>query len=117
MLKTYANNAVGTDELDQRVGHGALGVALPVSLDVAQVTDVSGLIRGGSMVFAVGVDYRSGESLVRLLPSDVEHRLAIAAGEAGQVAKLTVRAGRGAAVGIVTKGVNVETTLGIGVVA
>lgn len=54
--RTYADDAVGADELDVRVHDGALGVALAISLDVAQVADVAGLIRGGAVRLVVGVD-------------------------------------------------------------
>lgn len=79
-----ANDAVGANELDVRVLHGALGVALAVSLDVAEVADVSGLVRRSAVSLSVRVE---------------------------------VRAGRSAAIGVVTKGMDVETTLGVGVVA
>lgn len=79
-----ANDAVGADQLDQVVGNGALGVALSISVDVAEIANVADLIGGSTVVLAEGVE---------------------------------VRAGRGAAVGVVTKGVDVETTLRVGVVA
>ena len=54
--ETYANDAVGANELDVRVLHGALGVALAVSLDVAEVADVSGLVRRSAVSLSVRVD-------------------------------------------------------------
>lgn len=54
---TYANDAVGADQLDEAVSDGALGIALAVGLDVAQVTDVTGLIGRSTVGLAVGVDY------------------------------------------------------------
>jgi hypothetical protein len=44
MDATYTNDAVRTDKLDMRILHGALGVALGISLDVSQVTNVSGFV-------------------------------------------------------------------------
>jgi hypothetical protein len=78
-----ANNAVGANKLDEVVGHGTLGVTLAVSLDIAEITNVAGLVGGGTVVLAVGVE---------------------------------VRASGSAAVGVVTKGVDVESSLGVGVV-
>ena len=57
MVATYANDAVGADQLDERVGDGALGVALGVGLDVAEVTDVTVVVGGGTVGLAVGVDW------------------------------------------------------------
>ena len=81
---TYANDAVGANQLDVAVLDRALGVALAVRLDVAEITNVAGGVRGSAVGLAVGVE---------------------------------VRAGRGAAVGVVTKGVDVEAALSVGVVA
>lgn len=53
---TYADDAVGADELDVLVRHGTLGVALGVGLDVAEVADVTLLVRGSTVLLAVGVD-------------------------------------------------------------
>lgn len=79
-----ANDAVGANQLDKRVGDGTLGVTLSIGLDVTQVTNVTGLIRRRAVSLVEGVE---------------------------------VRTGRGAAVGVVTKGVDVEATLCVGVVA
>jgi hypothetical protein len=73
----YANDAVGANELDERVGRRALGVALGVGLDVAEVTDVAVRIRGRAVGLAVGVDYGGrNTSVVRrnlwsMVPEDV----------------------------------------------
>lgn len=48
---------MGADKLDEVVGHGTLGVTLTVSLDIAEITNVAGLIRGSTVVLAVGVDW------------------------------------------------------------
>jgi hypothetical protein len=79
-----ADNALGSDELDELVGHRALSIALAIGLEVAKVTNVADLVGGSTMVLAMGVE---------------------------------MGASRGAAVGVVTKGVDVEAALGIGVVA
>jgi hypothetical protein len=53
---TYAQNALGTNQLNQLVLLGANGVTLSISLEVAQVTDVALLILGGTVGLAEGVD-------------------------------------------------------------
>lgn len=55
---TYANDAVWADELDLIVGGGAGGVALGISAEVAEVTNVALLVGGGAVVLATGVDWR-----------------------------------------------------------
>lgn len=55
---TYANNALGADELDQLVLDTALGVTLAVSLEVTKVTDVALLVIGGTVGLVVRVDWR-----------------------------------------------------------
>ena len=52
-----AQHALGTDQLDELVGDAALGVALAVGLEVAQVADVALAVRGGAVGFVVWVDY------------------------------------------------------------
>jgi len=79
-----AENTLGADQLDELVTDRALGVALAVGLEVAQVTNVALLVLGGTVGLAVRVE---------------------------------VRAGGSAAVGVVTEGVNVHTTLSVGIVA
>lgn len=44
------------DQLDVGVGDGALGVALTIGLDVAEVTNVAVVVTWATMAFAVGVD-------------------------------------------------------------
>lgn len=75
---------MGTNDLDELISHRALGVALAIGVNVAEVTNVARLIRGSTVRLAVRVE---------------------------------VRPSRGAAVGVVTVGVNVEAALGVGVVA
>lgn len=89
------------------VGYRALGVALAVRLDVAEITNMASLVGGSTVGLAVRVDYKPpapvSTSLLDVMDSEFS--------------ELTVRAGRGAAVGVVTKGVDVEASLGVGVVA
>jgi hypothetical protein len=54
--ETYADDALGADQLDQLVGVASLGVALPVCLEVAQVTDVALLVVGSTVRLVLGVD-------------------------------------------------------------
>jgi hypothetical protein len=51
-----AEDALGADQLDELVADGALGIALAVSLEVAQVTNVALLVLGGTVGLAVRVD-------------------------------------------------------------
>lgn len=51
-----AEDALGADQLDELVGDGALGVALAVGLEVAQVTNVALVILRGTVGLAVRVD-------------------------------------------------------------
>ena len=113
---TYANDALGPDELDELVCDRALGVALAVGLNVAKVTDVAVVVGRAAVGLAVRVDWRFTSSRVshQSLESGSNPRPPRAARRRCQ---LTMRAGRGAAVGVVTEGVDVHATLGIGVVA
>jgi hypothetical protein len=101
--ESTAENTLGTDQLDQAVGLGASSIALGISLEVAKVTDVTDGVGGSTVGLAVGVDYRR---LVR--DTDIA--------SIPRVGR-TVGAGGGAAVGVVTELVDVEATLGVGVVA
>lgn len=105
---------MGANQLDKAVSDGALGNALAIGLDVAEVTDVAGLIGGSTVGLAEGVDYKDSwvSRWVRGLTSTL-FRKAFRGMQGG----LTVRAGRSAAVGVVTEGVDVEAALGVGVVA
>jgi len=55
-----SEHALRPDQLDVLVGDGALGVALAVGLEVAQVANVALRVRGGAVLFAVGVEVRTG---------------------------------------------------------
>lgn len=92
--------------------NAALGVALSIGLDVAQVTYVTVLIGGSTVGLVVRVDLEAGEVSLRVVGRWTRLRQ-----DRGLGLLLTVRAGRCAAVSVVTKGVDVEATLGIGVVA
>lgn len=54
---TYANNAVGTNQLDERVSNGTLGIALAISLNVSEITNVTGLVGRSAVGLVVRVDY------------------------------------------------------------
>ena len=62
-------DALGADQLDELVRDGALGVALGVGLEVAQVADVALAVGGGAVGLVVGVDWmkREGMSVMVLL--------------------------------------------------
>ena len=55
-----SEHALRADELDERVGQGAFGVALFVGFEVAEVADVALRVRGGTVLFAEGVDCEGG---------------------------------------------------------
>jgi hypothetical protein len=78
-----ANNAVGTNQLDERISNGTLGIALAISLNVSEITNVTSLVRRSAV---------------------------------GLVVRVEVRAGGSAAVGVITEGVDVESSLGVGIV-
>jgi hypothetical protein len=61
---THANDALGANELDELVGHGSLGVALGVRLEVPEVTDVTVRISGRTMLLVERVDWKSSVSLI-----------------------------------------------------
>jgi hypothetical protein len=103
--ETYADNALRPDKLDELVRHAALSIALAVRLEVAQVADVAGLVGGGAVVFAVGVDYTHISTLQST------------ASEIGDTGNLTMRPRRRAPIRVVAKSVNVHATLSVGVVA
>ena len=109
--KSPAEDALGADQLDELVADGALGVALTVSLVVAQVTYMAHRVGWGAVGLVLGVDcscQRAVLGKISLPPRQYS-------GRADQ--RLTVRAGRGAAVGVVAKSVNVHATLSVGIVA
>lgn len=56
--KTYAENALSTDQLDELVLGGAVGIALGIGLEVAQVADVALSVAGGAVGLAKGVDWQ-----------------------------------------------------------
>ena len=55
-----ANDALGADQLDQLVCDTSLRIALTISLEVAQVTDVALLVLGGTVCLVVGVEVGTG---------------------------------------------------------
>lgn len=55
-----AEDALGADQLDVLVGDSALGVALGVGLEVAQVADVALAVGGSTVGLVVGVDWEGG---------------------------------------------------------
>jgi hypothetical protein len=62
-----AEDALRADQLDELVGDGALGVALAIRLEVAQVANVTLLVRGSTVGLVLGVD------LVMVLASVIHH--------------------------------------------
>jgi len=97
------------DQLDQLVLDRALCVALAISLEVAQVTDVTLLVRWSTVGLSLRVDCGSGRK------RSVGEILTEAVGSVKGI--LTVRAGAGAAVGVVAIGMDVHATLSVGIMA
>jgi hypothetical protein len=60
--KTYAQNALGTNQLNKLVLLGADGVTLSIGLEVTKVTDMALGVLRSSMGLAIGVDWRSVSS-------------------------------------------------------
>jgi hypothetical protein len=126
---TYANDALGANELDQLVRYAPLRIALAVCLVVAQVTDVAGLVGGGAVVFAVGVDCTPVSLLLSISssPLHIQPPILLCNSEKNAVLeyevnregtdRLTVRPSRGAPIRVVAKSMNMHATLSVGVVA
>jgi hypothetical protein len=53
---TYSEHTVLSNQLDERILHGAFGVALGVGGDVAEITDMALRVVGSTVVLGVGVD-------------------------------------------------------------
>jgi hypothetical protein len=78
--KTYAQDALSTDELHQLVLLGANGVTLGIGLEVAKVTDVTLVVLGSTVGLAEGVEVRaSGGAAVGVVTElvDVEATLSV----------------------------------------
>lgn len=58
----YAQNALGSDQLDELVRHGLFDAALAVRLEVAQVADVAFLVVRGAMRLVERVDWLKQET-------------------------------------------------------
>jgi hypothetical protein len=54
--RTYANDALRSNELDQLVLNASLSVTLGIGLEVTKVTNVALLVLGGTVGLVVGVD-------------------------------------------------------------
>ena len=56
--RTYANDALRSNELDQLVLNASLGITLCIGLEVTKVTNVALLVLRGAVGLVVGVDCR-----------------------------------------------------------
>lgn len=99
---TYANNALGANELDQLVLNAALRITLTVGLEVAQVADMALVVLRSAVGLVVRVD------CVPMSTAPQAKRL--------ENESLTVRSGGGATIRVITEGVHMHTTLGIRIV-
>lgn len=104
-----AQNTLGSEQLHERVLLGAGSVTLGVGGEVTQVTDVTVGVLGSTVGLAMGVDWEAPVSI--LSPTSSREQ------EGGKNKKRTVGTGRSTAVGVVTKLVDVEGPLGVGVLA
>lgn len=50
-------HAFRSDQLDELIGNGALGIALAVCFVVAEIADVADVVGGGAVFFGEGVDW------------------------------------------------------------
>jgi len=57
-----ANDTLGSNQLDELVRHRSLSVALPISLEVSQVTNMAVGVRGRAVILVVWVKVRTGRS-------------------------------------------------------
>lgn len=57
---TYADDALGPNQLDHVVRHGALGIALTVGLQIAEIADMASFGGAVAVRLVVGVDYTQG---------------------------------------------------------
>jgi hypothetical protein len=56
-FKSYANDALGANKLDESVRQSTLRVTLTISLEVAQVANMAVLIGRSTVLLAVWIDY------------------------------------------------------------
>lgn len=63
-FRTYANNALGADQLDEFIGNCALAIALGISLEVSEISYMANLVLWSTVGLAVRVDYCASISLV-----------------------------------------------------
>lgn len=108
-----AENALGTNQLDQLVLHRALSIALSIGLEVSEITDVALRVLWCTVLLGVRVDCMRERKREREISIH-------GPGEANTAmlccATRTVRSSAGAAVGVVSERVNVHATLRVGVV-
>lgn len=55
-MQTYANNALGSNELDQLILNRALGVTLTIGLEVSQITYVTLSVGWRAVFLSVWID-------------------------------------------------------------
>jgi hypothetical protein len=71
--RTYANDALRSNELDQLVLNASLSVTLGIGLEVTKVTNVALLVLGGTVGLVVGVDWCSSAQVRPCLQSAQQH--------------------------------------------
>jgi len=53
---TYPQNTLGSNQLDQFIGHGSLRIALGIRLEISEITGMAFAVRGSTVSFGVRVD-------------------------------------------------------------
>lgn len=99
---TYADDAIRPNQLDEAIRDASLTIALAIGLEIAQVANVAVLVGWGTVALVMRVDWPM---------------ISMTLSSSYQDMYLTVRSSRGTAVGVVTEGVHMHTTLSVGVVA
>jgi len=105
---TYTNDALWANQLNQLIGLGTLAVALSISLEVSEIAYMANLVSWSTVGLSVWVDC----SYIHQLSFHV-----ISKRSEGSGGRLTMRASGGAAVGIISKLMDVEATLCVGIIA
>jgi hypothetical protein len=124
---TYTKNRLLANQLNLAIGDRALCIALAISFDIAEITNMTVGISGTTVALAEGVDYIPSVNILIGSPSRLRRnaklrpvvrgglRAWLGKGMGGS--RRTVRASRSATVGVVTELMDVHASLGVGVMA
>jgi hypothetical protein len=56
-IKTYADNALRADQLDELVCSGTFAIALSIGFEVSKVAHMADIVSRSTVCLAMGVDY------------------------------------------------------------